>query len=94
MAIKESVMQAASKLGEPQAVLANALRREVLGRILELNQIVRGFKERYGTSLEDFEEQDLLDQLGHTWEVEEDYYEWDRAVTELQKLEEILRGLE
>ena len=86
MVVEEKVRQAASKLREPQVVLTNALRREVLGRILEFNQVVRGFEKRYGTSLEDFERQNLLDRLGHTWEVEEDYYEWDRGVTELRKL--------
>lgn len=94
MILGEKVIRAASKLGEPQEVLTNAMKREVLGRILELNQVVRGFEERYGTNLKEFEKRDLLDQLGHTWEVEEDYYKWDRAITELQKLEEVLRDLE
>lgn len=94
MLLKEKVRQAASKLGDPQVVLTNALKREVLGKILELNQVVREFEKRYGASLEDFEKQNLLDRLGHTWEVEQDYYEWDRAATELQKLEEVLSGLE
>ena len=93
MVVEEKVRQAASMLGEPRVVLTNALKREVLGRILDFHQVVRGFEERYGTSLEDFEEQNLLDQLAHTWEVEEDYYEWDRGVTELRKLEEVLRNL-
>jgi len=34
-----------------------------------------------------------LDKLGHTWEIEQDYYEWDRAVTELNKLKEIIGAL-
>lgn len=94
MLVEEKVRQAASKLGEPQVVLTNALKREVLGRILELSQAVRRFEDRYGTGLEDFEKENQLDKLGHTWEVEEDYYEWDRVVTELRKLEEVLRDLE
>jgi len=94
MSIEEKVIKAASRLGEPQEVLANALKKEILGRILELSHSVRGFEERYGVNLEDFEKRNLLDKLGHTWEVEEDYYEWDRAVTELRKLEEVLRDLE
>ena len=94
MILGEEVIRAASKLGEPQEVLTNALKREVLGRILELNQVVRRFEERYGVNFKEFERRNLLDQLGHTWEVEEDYYEWDRAITELRKLEEVLRDLE
>lgn len=94
MPIVEKVVRAASRLGEPETVLASALKKEVISRIIEFHYIIKKFEQKYKTSFEDFEKQDLLNILGHTWTVEEDYYEWDRAVTELRNLEEVLRDLE
>lgn len=89
----EKVIKAASKLGEPQKVIVDILRDCVLRKIVELNQVVRKFERKYGVSFKEFEKRDMLNQLGHTWDVEENYYEWDRAVTELGKLEDVLMEL-
>ncbi|MBU0701571.1 hypothetical protein KKE26_09835 [bacterium] len=94
MTVEEKVRQTASKIGDPWTVLSNALKKDILVKLSELNQVVQRLEEKYGVNFEDFDKQNLLDQLGHTWDVEEDYYEWDRVVTELHKLEEILRGVE
>ena len=93
MTIEEKVRQTDSKIGDPWIVFANALKRDILIKLLELNQIVRKLEEKYGVSFNDFDKQNLLDRLGHTWDIEEDYYEWDRVVTESHKLEETLRGI-
>jgi len=89
----EKLAHIASKLGKPEEVLVNALKRDVMVKIMELEVVAKRMKERYGVTLKEFEEGDLLNKLGHTWEVEQNYYEWDRAVTELGKLKEILKSL-
>lgn len=94
MLIAEKVIKAAAKLGEPETVLVSALKKEIMSKIVEFSNIVRKFEQKYKINLENFEQQDLLNKLGHTWTVEEDYYEWDRAMTELRNLEGILRELE
>ena len=83
----------ASKLGKPEEVLANALKKEAIAKVVELENIVEKMEKRFGVNLEEFEDQNLLDKLGHTWEIEQDYYEWDRAVTELNKMREIVGAL-
>lgn len=45
-------------------------------------------------SLREFEQRNLLDESGHTWKVEENYYERDTGTTELQKFKELLEDLE
>ena len=90
----EKLVHIASKLGKPEEVLVNALKRDVMVKIMELEVVAKRMEERYGVTLDEFEEGNLLDKLGHTWGVEQDYYEWDRAVTELGKLREILKSLE
>jgi len=93
MAVVKELLRIASKLGRPEEVLANALKKEVIAKIVDLENIVEKMEKRFGVSLEEFEEQNLLDKLGHTWELEQDYYEWDGAVTELNKLREIIGTL-
>ena len=93
MAVVKELLNVASKLGRPEDVLANALKKEVITKVVELENIVEKMEKKFGVSLEEFEEQNLLDKLGHTWEIEQDYYEWDRAVTELNKLKEIIGAL-
>ena len=90
----EKLAHIASKLGRPEEVLVNALRKEVTAKIMEFEVITERMKERYGVSLGEFEGRNMLDRLGHSWGVEQDYYEWDRAVTELDKLKEVLKSLE
>ena len=84
----------ASKLGKPEEVLVNALKREVVMMVVELESVVKKMEEKYGATFEQFEEGDMLNKLGHSWEVEQDYYDWDRAVTELKKFRDILKLLD
>lgn len=93
MAMVNQLLDVASRLGTPEEVLANALKKDVMAKVIELENIIEKMEKRFGVSLEEFEKQNLLDTLGHTWEVEQDYYEWDRAVTELTKMKEIVGAL-
>lgn len=90
----EKLADIASKLGKPEEVLVNALKREVLMKIMELESVAKRMEEKYSATFEQFEDGDMLNKLGHSWEVEQDYYDWDRAVTELKRFKEILKSLE
>lgn len=92
--IAEKIVEVASRLGEPEEVLASALKKEILAKLVEMEAVVRAMERKYGMTLKEFEERGMLDELGHSWEVEQDYYEWDRAETELENLRELLRRLE
>ncbi|MCJ7560393.1 hypothetical protein MUO79_07215 [Candidatus Bathyarchaeota archaeon] len=90
----EKIADIASKLGKPEEVLVNALKRGVMMSIVELEGVAKRMEEKYNVTFEQFEQRDMLNKLGHSWEVEQDYYDWDRAVTELKKFREILKSLE
>lgn len=63
-------------------------------RIIEFEGVVKGMEEKYGMVFKQFEDRDMLNKLGHSWDVEQDYYDWDRAATELKKFKDILKSLE
>lgn len=90
----EKLADIASKLGRPEDVLVDALKRYVVMRIVEFEGVVKRMEEKYGVIFGQFEDRDMVNELGHSWEVEQDYYDWDRAVTELRKFKEILKSLE
>jgi DNA-binding transcriptional regulator GbsR (MarR family) len=90
----EKIADIASKLGKPEEVSVNALKRGVMMSIVELEGVAKRMEEKYNVTFEQFEQRDMLNKLGHSWEVEQDYYDWDRAVTELKKFREILKSLE
>ena len=90
----EKIADIASKLGRPENVLADALKRYVMTRIIEFESVVKGMEEKYGMTFKQFEDRDMLNKLGHSWDVEQDYYDWDRAATELKKFKDMLKSLE
>ncbi len=65
-------------------------------RIEQVRAQKRSFEERYGMSFEDFrqawESGKLADR--HSYEVERDYWEWEAAVTDEARLEELQEKLE
>jgi len=89
----ERIADIASKFGNPEEVLGDSLKRYVVMRIVEFEGVVGKMEEKYGMGFEQFEERDMLNKLGHSWAVEQDYIDWDRAVTEVKKLKEILKSL-
>jgi transposase len=93
MAKMQQLLDAASRFGNSEEVLTSAFRKELIAKSIELGTVVRSMERKFGVTIEEFEQRNLLDKLGHNWEIEQDYYEWDRATTELKKLEEILGSL-
>lgn len=90
----EKIADIASKLGRPEDVLVDALKRYVVTGIIEFEGVYKRMEEKYGMAFEQFEDRDMVNKLGHGWEVEQDYYDWDRAATELRKFKEMLKSLE
>jgi len=67
--------------------------QEVKRRILKYELMIRVFESSYKMSFQKFEEQDMVEKLGHTWNVERDYFDWELATTEPKSFKEILRRL-
>lgn len=55
--------------------------------------MIRLFESKYGMSFKDFDKKNMVEKLGHTWDAERDYFDWEMAVTELEHLKEALRRL-
>jgi len=73
--------------------LRDLLVREIKGRILKYEIMIKTFESKYHMSFQDFDQKDMIEKLGHTWDVERDYFDWEMATTELTHLKEILKRL-
>ncbi|MBE0513040.1 hypothetical protein IBX38_08315 [Candidatus Bathyarchaeota archaeon] len=87
----------ALKLLERSKPIGEALKglmvHEVERRICRYKLMAKVFESKYKMSFREFDEQDAVEKLGHTWDVERDYFDWELATTELESLEKILRRL-
>jgi len=87
----------ALKLLERSKPVGEALKKlmvhEVERRMRRYRLMVKVFESKYKMSFREFDEQDAVEKLGHTWGVERDYFDWELATTELEPLEKILGRL-
>lgn len=77
----------------PGEALKGLMIREVNRRIRKYELMVKVFESRYKMSFREFDERDAVEKLGHTWDVERDYFDWELATTEVDALKEVLRRL-
>ena len=68
--------------------------REIHRRLAEFEAVDLRFRQKYGLSLEEFEQRGMVKEKGYSFEVERDHQEWDAAVDALQSLREDLHELE
>lgn len=73
--------------------LKGLMAHEVERRIRRYRLMVKVFESKYKMSFREFDEQNAVEKLGHTWDVERDYFDWELATTELDSLEKILGRL-
>lgn len=71
-------------------VLAHEIRR----RLAEFEAINRRFEQKYGMTLEAFEQGEVVKAKEYSFEVERDHQEWDAAVDAIETLRFDLRELE
>lgn len=76
-----------------EEALKGLIIHEVERRICRYRLMAKVFESKYKMGFREFDEQDVVEKLGHTWDVERDYFDWDLATTELESLEKILRRL-
>ncbi len=58
--------------------------KEINRRIAKYEMIIRRFEKKYGMKFSEFKEKNMVEKLGHTWEVERDFFDWELAETELK----------
>lgn len=66
---------------------------EIKRRISCYEMMIKNFEKKYKMKLEEFKEKDMVNQLGHSWEVERDFFDWEMAETELIELKKSLLEL-
>lgn len=67
--------------------------KEVRRRISRYEITARNFERKYKTTFDEFSKKDMVNKLGHTWEAERDFFDWEMAVTELKELKATLKEL-
>ena len=55
-------------------------------KLAEFQLIDNRFKKKYGMTLEKFENKNIINKKGFSFEVESDYHEWDSAVDAIKAM--------
>ena len=83
--------------GQPEIDLAllTTLRDALKYRLEKIDEALEALERKYGMSLPEFEAQGGVQELPNqfSYEVEQDYFEWDSLVTRKRKLQEIAEWL-
>ena len=79
----------------PDVALGLALRDLVRLRLEAAQQVIAGFEARYQLSFEQFETQWKAGQIkeAYSYPVEQDYWAWEAAATEVEALEHLAENL-
>ncbi len=62
-------------------------------KLIEFQIIDHRFQKKYGMTLYEFEERNILKEKGFSFEAESDYHEWDSAIDAIKTLKAYLEDL-
>jgi len=79
--------------GELDTKIKNLLIEDIRRRLAEFELIDRHFQKKYGLTLTEFENKNVVNEKGYSFEVESDYHEWDSAVDAVNTLKNYLDEL-
>lgn len=72
------------------------LREDIKRKLTEFQIIDNRFLKKYGMTLDEFEEKNIIKEKGFSFEAESDYHEWDSAVDAIKtlkaKIEDLSKG--
>ena len=72
------------------------LREDIKRKLTEFQLIDNRFLKKYGMTLDEFEEKNIIKEKGFSFEAESDYHEWDSAVDAIKtlkaKIEDLSKG--
>lgn len=95
-AIDAQVLSIAHQL-EPDVDVGTALRaillNEVRRRLAAYELMARNLEQKYAMTLAEFENRNMVEQLGYSFEAENDHQDWDQAVDASHGLRRLLREL-
>jgi len=67
--------------------------KEIKRRINKHRITIRNFEKKYNMTFDEFQKKDLVNELGHSWDVEQDFFDWEMATTELEEFNRMLAEL-
>jgi hypothetical protein len=70
--------------------LQRLLQREIRRRLNRYELTDRRFKEKYGMTFDDFQQQEMVKEKGYSFEVETDFCDWEMARSGIRALEDYL----
>ena len=73
--------------------LRHILEWNIQSRLAVYEMINRRLRQKYQMSLEEFEQNHMLQKLNYSFEAESDYHDWDRAVDGIASLRTFLNRL-
>jgi len=80
--------------GELESKLRRLVENEIRRRLARYEWIDRVFQKKYGMTFEEFERNEMVKKLGYSFEVENDYHEWDMAIDGIETLRRDLEELQ
>ncbi len=66
--------------------LRRILKWNIQSRLAEYEMINRRLRQKYQMSLEEFEQNNMLEKLNYSFEAESDYHDWDMAIDGITSL--------
>lgn len=72
--------------GDLDYKIRRVLLEDIARKLAGFQLIDNRFRKKYGMTLEEFEERNIVRVKGLSFEVESDYHEWDSAVDEIKAL--------
>ena len=95
--IAEKTVEIARKLAPAETADASVrqiLINEIRRRLNRYDLTDRQFRRKYGMTLQEFCERDVVQEKGYSWEVESDFCDWEMAITGLESLKSSPNELE
>jgi hypothetical protein len=96
VAIPENIVRIIDRLEAGTSLddkLMRVLENEIRRRLARYEWIDRQFQQKYGMTLEEFEQRRVVEQQGYSFEVESDHQDWDQAVDGIEMLRKELAQL-
>ncbi len=78
----------------PYRLVIEALEKELKRKLQKYKKIKRTLEEKYKLPFEEFEKSKLLEKHNYSWEVENDYIEWEHAIEGIHYCEKKLKELQ
>lgn len=78
---------------EIEAKLSQVVENELRRRLARYELTDRLFRKKYDMTLKEFEKNEMVKKLGYSFEVENDYHDWDMAIDGIKTLSRDLEEL-